>query len=325
MSKVKTSYFCQNCGYESVKWVGQCPSCGQWNTFVEELIQKDTKNNNDWKSYRSDKRTSRIIALHDISSNEEKRLVTADPELNRVLGGGLVPGSIVLIGGEPGIGKSTLFLQNGLWLKDIKVLYISGEESEQQIKMRADRVCSGMPVSDNFYLLTETSTQTIFQEIKKLKPDLVIVDSVQTLQTPLIDSSPGSVSQIRECTAEFQRFAKETNTPVLLIGHITKDGNIAGPKVLEHMVDTVLQFEGDRHYAYRILRTLKNRFGSTSELGIYEMTDQGMRGIINPSEILITQKEEQLSGIAIAATIEGIRPMLIEVQALVTQSVYGTP
>ncbi len=325
MSKVKTSYFCQNCGYESVKWVGQCPSCGQWNTFVEELIQKDTKNNNDWKSYRNDKRTSRIIALHEISSNEEKRIVTADPELNRVLGGGLVPGSIVLIGGEPGIGKSTLFLQNGLWLKDIKVLYISGEESEQQIKMRADRVGSGLPVSDNFYLLTETSTQTIFQEIKKLKPDLVIVDSVQTLQTPLIDSSPGSVSQIRECTAEFQRFAKETNTPVLLIGHITKDGNIAGPKVLEHMVDTVLQFEGDRHYAYRILRTLKNRFGSTSELGIYEMTDQGMRGIINPSEILITQKEEQLSGIAIAATIEGIRPMLIEVQALVTQSVYGTP
>ena len=325
MSKVKTSYFCQNCGYESVKWVGQCPSCGQWNTFVEELIQKDTKNNNDWKSYRNDKRTSRIIALHEISSNEEKRIVTADPELNRVLGGGLVPGSIVLIGGEPGIGKSTLFLQNGLWLKDIKVLYISGEESEQQIKMRADRGGSGLPVSDNFYLLTETSTQTIFQEIKKLKPDLVIVDSVQTLQTPLIDSSPGSVSQIRECTAEFQRFAKETNTPVLLIGHITKDGNIAGPKVLEHMVDTVLQFEGDRHYAYRILRTLKNRFGSTSELGIYEMTDQGMRGIINPSEILITQKEEQLSGIAIAATIEGIRPMLIEVQALVTQSVYGTP
>jgi DNA repair protein RadA/Sms len=330
MGKVKSSYFCQNCGYESVKWVGQCPSCGQWNTFVEELVQKEQGNKNDWKNYNNDKRVSRIIALNEIRSNEDKRLITADPELNRVLGGGLVAGSIVLIAGEPGIGKSTLFLQNGLWLNDIKVLYISGEESEQQIKMRADRVGAnpnGKSISDseNFYLLTETSTQIIFQEIKKLKPGLVIVDSVQTLQTPLIDSSPGSVSQIRECAAEFQRFAKETNTPVLLIGHITKDGSIAGPKILEHMVDTVLQFEGDRHYAYRILRTLKNRFGSTSELGIYEMTDQGMRAILNPSEILITQKEEQLSGIAIAATIEGIRPMLIEVQALVTQSVYGTP
>jgi DNA repair protein RadA/Sms len=323
MSKVKTAFFCQNCGYESVKWVGQCPSCGQWNTFVEELIQKETtKNNNDWKNYHEEKRANRTISLNEIKSNEEKRLITADPELNRVLGGGLVPGSIVLVAGEPGIGKSTLFLQNGLWIKDAVVLYISGEESEQQIKMRADRM---KLYNENFYLLTETSTQIIFQEIKKLKPQLVIIDSVQTLQTPLIDSSPGSVSQIRECAAEFQRFAKETNTPVFLIGHITKDGSIAGPKILEHMVDTVLQFEGDRHYAYRILRTLKNRFGSTSELGIYEMTDEGMRGVANPSEILITQKEDQLSGIAIAATIEGMRPLLIEVQALVTQSVYGTP
>ena len=323
MSKVKTAFFCQNCGYESVKWVGQCPSCGQWNTFVEELIQKETtKNNNDWKNYHEEKRINKTISLNEIKSSEEKRLLTADPELNRVLGGGIVPGSIVLVAGEPGIGKSTLFLQNGLWLKDAIVLYISGEESEQQIKMRADRMKLR---NENFYLLTETSTQVIFQEIKKLKPQLVIVDSVQTLQTPLIDSSPGSVSQIRECAAEFQRFAKETNTPVFLIGHITKDGSIAGPKILEHMVDTVLQFEGDRHYAYRILRTLKNRFGSTAELGIYEMTDEGMRGVINPSEILITQKEDQLSGIAIAATIEGIRPLLIEVQALVTQSVYGTP
>ncbi len=330
MGKVKSAYFCQNCGYESVKWVGQCPSCNQWNSFVEELIQKEIKNNNDWKNYHDEKRTNRIIALNDIKSSEEKRLNTQDAELNRVLGGGIVPGSIILVAGEPGIGKSTLFLQNALRLKDIKVLYISGEESEQQIKMRADRVGANQvnintAASANFFLLTETSTQVIFQEIKKLKPALVIVDSVQTLQTPLIDSSPGSVSQIRECAAEFQRFAKDTNTPVILIGHITKDGSIAGPKILEHMVDTVLQFEGDRHYAYRILRTLKNRFGSTSELGIYEMTDQGMRGIINPSEILITQKEEQLSGIAIAATIEGIRPLLIEVQALVTQSVYGTP
>lgn len=329
MSKIKTSFFCQHCGYESVKWVGQCPSCNQWNTFVEELTQKDnSKKDNGWKDYsrnpadNEEKRTNKTISLSEINSSEENRLPTADAELNRVLGGGIVPGSLVLVAGEPGIGKSTLFLQNGLWLKDVSVLYVSGEESEQQIKMRADRL--GLK-NDSFYLLTETSTQTIFQEIKKLKPQLVIVDSIQTLHTTFIDSSPGSVSQIRECAAEFQRFAKETNTPVFLIGHITKDGSIAGPKILEHMVDTVLQFEGDRHYAYRILRTLKNRFGSTSELGIYEMTNEGMRGVLNPSEILITQKEDQLSGIAIAATIEGMRPLLIEVQALVTQSVYGTP
>jgi DNA repair protein RadA/Sms len=306
-----------------VKWVGQCPSCNLWNTFVEELIQKDNSKTNDgWKDYSDEKRTSKTISLNEIKSSEEKRMPTSDTELNRVLGGGIVPGSLILVAGEPGIGKSTLFLQNGLWLKDVSVLYISGEESEQQIKMRADRL---KLKNDKFYLLTETSTQTIFQEIKKLKPQLVIVDSIQTLHTSFIDSSPGSVSQIRECAAEFQRFAKETNTPVFLIGHITKDGSIAGPKILEHMVDTVLQFEGDRHYAYRILRTLKNRFGSTAELGIYEMTDEGMRGVLNPSEILITQKEDQLSGIAIAATIEGMRPLLIEVQALVTQSVYGTP
>lgn len=323
MSKVKSAFFCQNCGYETVKWLGQCPSCNQWNSFVEELVHKETTNKkNGWKDYNDDKRTNKTISLQEIKSSEERRFTTNDPELNRVLGGGIVPGSIVLIAGEPGIGKSTLFLQNGLWLKNVTVLYISGEESEQQIKMRADRL--GLQ-NENFYLLTETSTQVIFQEVKKLKPQLVIVDSIQTLHTPFIDSSPGSVSQIRECAAEFQRFAKETNTPVFLIGHITKDGSIAGPKILEHMVDTVLQFEGDRHYAYRILRTLKNRFGSTAELGIYEMTDTGMRGVLNPSEILITQKEDQLSGIAIAATIEGIRPLLIEVQALVTQSVYGTP
>lgn len=323
MAKIKTAFFCQNCGYESVKWVGQCPSCGQWNTFAQELIQKETpQKNNGWKDYHETKRTEKTVSLSDIQTNEERRLVTSDDELNRVLGGGIVPGSIVLVAGEPGIGKSTLFLQNGLWLKEAIVLYISGEESEQQIKMRADRL--GLK-NENLYLLTETSTQVIFQEIKKLKPQLIIVDSIQTLHTPFIDSSPGSVSQIRESAAEFQRFAKETNTPVFLIGHITKDGSIAGPKILEHMVDTVLQFEGDRHYAYRILRTLKNRFGSTAELGIYEMTDGGMRGVVNPSEILISQKEEQLSGIAIAATVEGIRPLLIEVQALVTQSVYGTP
>ena len=330
MSKIKTAFFCSNCGHESAKWLGKCPNCEQWNTFVEEVIVKDNKlEETDWKKFSSTKKEIKTISINEVISGEEKRIVTADAELNRVLGGGIVLGSIVLVAGEPGIGKSTLFLQNGLLLKNIVTLYISGEESEQQIKMRADRLkfqhANLLDGQENFYLLTETSTQTIFQEIKKLKPQLVIIDSVQTLQSPYIESSPGSISQIRECAAEFQRFAKETNTPVFLIGHITKEGNIAGPKILEHMVDTVLQFEGDRHYAYRILRTLKNRFGSTSELGIYEMTDEGMKGVNNPSEILITQKEEQLSGIAIAATIEGLRPLLIEVQALVTQSVYGTP
>jgi DNA repair protein RadA/Sms len=323
MSKIKTAFFCSNCGYESAKWLGKCPSCEQWNTFVEEPIIKDNKlSETSWKKFSLDKREAKIISINEVVSEKEKRLITADPELDRVLGGGIVPGSIVLIAGEPGIGKSTLFLQTGLLLNKISILYISGEESEQQIKMRADRL---KIQNENFYLLTETSTQIIFQEIKKLRPELVIVDSIQTLQSPYIESSPGSVSQVRECAAEFQRFAKETNTPVFLIGHITKDGAIAGPKILEHMVDTVLQFEGDRHYAYRILRTLKNRFGSTDELGIYEMSDSGMKGIANPSDILITQKEDQLSGIAIAATIEGMRPLLIEVQALVTQSVYGTP
>lgn len=324
-SKIKTAFFCSNCGYESPKWSGKCPSCDQWNTFVEEVITKDNKlSESDWKKHAgpSEKRETKSLALNEVVSAEQKRIISPDNELNRVLGGGIVSGSIVLVAGEPGIGKSTLFLQIGLLLKDITVLYISGEESEQQIKMRADRL---RIANENFYLLTETSTQSIFQEIRKLKPGLVIVDSIQTLQSPYVESSAGSVSQIRECTSEFQRFAKDSQTPVFLIGHITKDGSIAGPKVLEHMVDTVVQFEGDRHYAYRILRTLKNRFGSTAELGIYEMTEQGMRGVNNPSELLITQKEELLSGAAIAATMEGIRPLLIEVQALVTPSVYGTP
>lgn len=324
MAKIKTAYFCQNCGYESAKWLGKCPSCGQWNTFVEELIQKDAKksSSSEWQTYNGDVATKKTQPLHEVQTKSTPRISTSDQELNRVLGGGIVPGSIVLIAGEPGIGKSTLFLQMGLQLNDVVTLYISGEESEQQIKMRADRI--GMQ-SENFYLLTETSTQEIFQEIKKLKPELIIVDSIQTLESPFIDSSPGSVSQIRECASEFQQFAKETNTPVFLIGHITKEGSIAGPKLLEHMVDTVLQFEGDRHYAYRILRTTKNRFGSTAELGIYQMNENGMSAVLNPSEILITQKEDQLSGIAIAATVEGMRPLLIEVQALVTESVYGTP
>src|SRR6478736_3926048 len=323
MSKVKTAFFCSNCGYESTKWVGKCPSCGTWNSFIQEVIQKDTSTNeNSWNDYHEEKRSFKTIALKDILSKEQDRIITPDLELNRVLGGGIVSGSIVLIAGEPGIGKSTLFLQVALQMQNIRTLYISGEESEQQIKMRADRLGITNP---EFYLLTETSTQTIFQEIKKLKPALVIVDSIQTIQSALIDSSAGSISQIREATSEFQRFAKETSTPVFLIGHITKDGTIAGPKLLEHMVDTVLQFEGERHYSYRILRTLKNRFGSTAELGIYEMTGEGMRAVINPSDILINQKEDQLSGSAIAASMEGLRPLLIEVQALVTQSVYGTP
>ena len=322
MSKIKTAFFCSNCGYESAKWIGKCPACSEWNTFTEEVLDKGNAKEENWDNYATDKRNTKIIALSEIIAAKEKRIVTKDAELNRVLGGGIVPGSIVLVAGEPGIGKSTLFLQNGLWMNELRVLYISGEEIEQQIKMRADRLKIN---NSNFFLLTETDTKTIFHEIKKLKPQLVIVDSIQTLQSDLIDSSAGSVSQIRECAAAFQRFAKETNTPVFLIGHITKDGGIAGPKILEHMVDTVLQFEGDRHYAYRILRTLKNRFGSTSELGIYEMTGEGMRIVSNPSEILIAQREEQLSGSAIAATLEGMRPLLIEVQALVTQSVYGTP
>lgn len=321
MSKTKTAFFCQHCGYESPKWTGKCPNCGEWNTFVEEVIHKEADNKSiAWKD--DNKRGNKIISLSEIESSGEKRLITPDTELNRVLGGGIVAGSLVLIAGEPGIGKSTLSLQIALQLKNIRTLYISGEESEQQIKIRADRIGSH---HENFYLLTETSTRTIFQEIKKMRPDMLIIDSIQTLESPYIDSAPGSISQIRECAAEMQRFAKETNTPVFLIGHITKDGAIAGPKILEHMVDTVLQFEGDHHYLYRILRTIKNRFGPTSELGIYEMTGTGLRLVTNPSEILISEREESLSGIAIGATIEGLRPMLIETQALVTPSVYGTP
>jgi DNA repair protein RadA/Sms len=324
MSKTKTIFYCQSCGYESAKWLGKCPSCETWNSFAEEVITKGNEKTNNKESWTelSGKRTIKTVSLDDIVTENEPRIITADEELNRTLGGGIVPGSIILVAGEPGIGKSTLFLQNALALKNTTVLYVSGEESEQQIKMRAERL---KIKNEHFYLLTETSTQVIFQEIKKLKPQLVIVDSIQTLESPYVESGAGSISQIKECAAAFQQYAKKTNTPVILIGHINKEGSIAGPKVLEHMVDTVLQFEGDRHYTYRILRTLKNRFGSTNELGIYEMTGTGMKHVKNPSEILITQKDEALSGIAIGVTMEGLRPLLVEVQALVTPSVYGTP
>ncbi len=321
MAKLKSSYFCQHCGAQSLKWVGKCPSCGEWNTFVEEVIQTEEKE--DWKSKEAKpNRASKPQLISAIVLSDEHRIPVPDKELQRVLGGGIVPGSLVLIGGEPGIGKSTLMLQIALSMKNLKVLYVSGEESEQQIRMRAERIAAG---AFECYVLTETSMQYIFKQIEELEPNLVIIDSIQTLYTAKVESSPGSVSQIRECAAELLRFAKETSTPVFLIGHITKDGMIAGPKVLEHMVDTVLQFEGDRHHIYRILRSMKNRFGSTSEIGIYEMQGGGLREVTNPSEILISQREEALSGITIAATIEGGRPLLIETQALVSSAVYGTP
>lgn len=320
MAKTKTTFFCQNCGTQFSKWRGQCTSCKQWNTIAEEVIQKPEKNS--WKTSEStQQRISKPQRITEISKDTTSRLDTNNFELNRVLGGGLVPGSLTLLGGEPGIGKSTLMLQVALQLP-YKTLYVSGEESAQQIKMRADRI---LPEAKNCFILTETKTQNIFKNIEEITPDIVVIDSIQTLQTNYIESSPGSISQIRECTTELIRFAKETNTPVILIGHITKDGNIAGPKILEHMVDTVLQFEGDRNHIYRILRANKNRFGSTNELGIYEMQGNGLREVSNPSEILISKNEEDLSGTAIAATLEGMRPLLIEIQALVSSAVYGTP
>lgn len=322
MAKVKTIFYCQNCGAQSSKWIGKCPTCGQWNTYIEEVIQKEEKKSSGWRKSDKPKTVSSPKPLSSITYNEDNRLVTPSKELNRVLGGGIVQGSLTLIGGEPGIGKSTLMLQLALRLKNVRVLYVSGEESEQQIKMRADRI--GIK-NEDCYILTETSTTNIFYQIKELEPQLLIIDSIQTLQSDSIDSTAGSISQIRECAGEFQRYAKESGVPVFLIGHITKEGSIAGPKILEHMVDTVLQFEGDPRHTYRILRTAKNRFGSTSELGIYEMQGVGLREVNNPSEILITQRDEPLSGITIASTLEGLRPMLIETQALVTQAVYGTP
>jgi len=337
MAKSKVAYFCQSCGFESPKWLGKCPSCQQWNTFVEEIIEKVNVAVPTWKSNStSTQRSNKPVQVSEITFDEEQRMLTPDKEFNRVLGGGIVAGSLVLIGGEPGIGKSTLMLQLALNMPNLKVLYVSGEESERQIKMRAERLTevgsqksevrsSKSEIGTGCFILTETSTQNIFKQIEQLEPNLVVIDSIQTLYSSHIESTPGSVSQVRECTAELLRFAKESSTPVFLIGHITKDGMIAGPKILEHMVDTVLQFEGDRHHVYRILRAVKNRFGSASELGIYEMLGEGLREVSNPSEILLSQRDEPLSGVTISATLEGMRPMLIETQALVSTSAYGTP
>ncbi|MEM6966213.1 MAG: DNA repair protein RadA [Bacteroidota bacterium] len=323
MAKVRKIFACTNCGATSSKWEGKCPSCSEWNTFVEEVISKPTtqeEKKQAWKGSSASK-SPKPIALPDIVAGDRARLVTPDGELNRVLGGGIVSGSLVLIGGQPGIGKSTLLLQVALNVP-AKILYVSGEESEEQIKMRADRI-SGK--SSNCYILTETNVTKILNHAKDLDPDLVVIDSIQTLVSPYIDSTPSSVSQVRECAGELQRFAKEEHIPVFIIGHITKEGSIAGPKLLEHIVDAVLQFEGDRNYTYRILRTIKNRFGSTDEMGIYEMQASGLREVPNPSELLLSQKDEELSGSAVTATMEGMRPMLIETQALVSTAVYGNP
>lgn len=320
MVKTKTVYVCSNCGNDSPKWLGKCPVCGEWNTYVEEIISKSNNTKNSASVFETTK--AKPLLLKEVETGEEPRIDLHDGELNRALGGGLVPGSLVLIGGEPGIGKSTLILQTVLGLKKIKTLYISGEESARQLKLRADRINSN---SENCFIVCETNLEQIFVHIQNLKPDFVIVDSIQTVFTENVESSPGSVSQVRECSAAILKFAKETNTPVVLIGHINKEGSIAGPKVLEHIVDTVLQFEGDQHYMYRILRSIKNRFGSTAELGIYEMRQNGLREVSNPSELLLTQNHEGLSGVSIAAAIEGIRPFLIETQALVSTAAYGTP
>ena len=322
MAKSKAVFFCQSCGYESPKWLGKCPSCNAWNTFVEEIISKEAGTKNEWRPEGSKVKQNQPRTLQQIERADDYRFDAADNELNRVLGGGIVPGSLVLIGGEPGIGKSTLMLQVALRLKSQRVLYVSGEESDQQIKMRAERIAEQ---SDNLFIFTETNTKNIFHAVDTVEPQVVIIDSIQTLYSVQLDSAAGSIGQVRQCAAELMKFAKETNTPVFLIGHITKDGLLAGPKVLEHMVDTVLQFEGDRHLAYRLLRTTKNRFGSTSEIGIYEMLNSGLREVSNPSEILISQKDGQSSGVTIGATIEGNRPLLIEIQSLVSPASYGTP
>ena len=319
MSKVKTSFFCQSCGSQHTQWQGQCNSCKKWNTLTEEVVNKPDKKN--WNLNNKVITISKPQKIDQIELSTESRIKTSDAELNRVLGGGIIPGALMLLGGEPGIGKSTLLLQIAMTM-NFKVLYVSGEESQRQIKIRSKRMDIN---SDQCYILSETRTQSIFSQIEILAPELVIIDSVQTLHTDFIDTSPGSVSQIKESTLEFIKFAKDTHVPVFLVGHITKDGQIAGPKILEHMVDVVLHFEGDRNHIYRILRTQKNRFGPTSEIGIYEMQSKGLRAVSNPSELLISEKDGNMSGHAIAAAIEGIRPLMIEIQALVSTAVYGTP
>ena len=319
-AKTKTIFFCNNCGHESPKWLGRCPGCGEWNTFVEEKV---VQTKGAAKSSRKEQATASPVKLSDIQQGEETRIKMPSGELNRVLGGGLVTGSLTLLGGEPGIGKSTLLLQNILSMRNRKILYISGEESATQLKMRADRLGK---ISEDAYILCETDLDNIFVQIENIKPDIVVVDSVQTISSPAIESATGSVSQVRECAAALLRYAKGQNVPVILVGHINKDGAIAGPKVLEHIVDTVLQFEGDRQYLFRILRSIKNRFGSTSEIGIYEMVQKGLKEVANPSQILMTEGiDEDMSGIAIGVTTEGVRPFLVEIQALVSSAAYGTP
>lgn len=332
MAKDKTAYVCSNCGQESPKWVGKCPSCGQWNTFKEIKIAADTKQKqaSAVASAGHALRNNKVLRLHEISSHDDPRIDMHDAEFNRVLGGGLVPGSIVLLGGEPGIGKSTLSLQTMLNMPEKRILYVSGEESAHQLKMRAERLSTNTHhlspnTQDNFLLLTENSLEAIFDHIKEVQPELIVIDSIQTISTEDVESSAGSIAQVRECASALLRFAKTSGVPVILIGHITKEGTLAGPKILEHIVDTVIQFEGDQHYMYRILRSIKNRFGSTAELGIYEMLQNGLRQVSNPSELLLTQDREGLSGIAITSAIEGIRPFLVETQALVSTAAYGTP
>ena len=321
--KTKSVFFCSNCGAESPKWVGKCPACGEWNTFVEETVAAKPKKSQGYLPEGGKTHSITPVKISEVKSGEEQRIALPSRELNRVLGGGLVPGSIILIGGEPGIGKSTLVLQNVLRIRSRKVLYVSGEESAQQLKMRADRICGGN-IQCECYIVCETSLESIFAGIRESNPDMVIIDSIQTIATDSLESSAGSVGQVRECAAQLLKFAKDTHTPVILIGHINKEGAIAGPKVLEHIVDAVIQFEGDRHYMYRILRAIKNRFGSTSEIGIYEMNQTGLREVSNPSEMLLSQTDEELSGTAIGVTLEGIRPFLIEAQALVSTAAYGT-
>lgn len=334
-NKEKTVYVCKECGYDSPKWIGKCPACGAWNTFVEQVVRKESNSSAAASRYASSDSVlhpngAKPVRFSQIQGGEDPRIDMRDKELNRVLGGGLVLGSMVLLGGEPGIGKSTLVLQTVLNLPDMKILYVSGEESARQLKLRAERLIARMPGRDineleNLYIISETSLEQIYTHVKNVLPEILIIDSIQTISTEAAESSPGSISQVRECAASILKFAKESNTPVIMIGHINKEGTLAGPKVLEHIVDTVIQFEGDQHYMYRILRSIKNRFGSTSELGIYEMQQSGLREVNNPSELLLSKDSEGLSGVAIASAIEGVRPFLIETQALVSTAAYGTP